>query len=377
MNILFLTCYPPGGGGGEFQTQLQVRELTRRGHDVTVIDIRPRYSGRALERDGQATVVRIITPRAPIVRSIVFHLKIVWHVLRRGRRAHVAQINDIGMAMIASVPLLGLLGIPRAVVIWGSAQPGVIPFRPELRYVLPRLLAHRVERIVSLATSSTEYLVGHGFARDRIVFIPNGLDTERFRPRHEGETGSLPEGWPSDRLVVITAGRLVEEKALEVLLDAWAVVARQHPEARLAIAGDGPLKRALVQRAHDLGIQERVLFLGDRTDLPELLRAADVYVSSSRSEGMSNALLEALASGLPVVATRVGAATDIIHDGVTGIIVPPERAEALADALNSLLGDAARRREIAVRARESAVTEFQIAATVDRHLRLYEELVAS
>ena len=325
MTILFLTCYPPGGGGGEFQTQLQVRELVRRGHQVTVIDLRPRYSGPFVEREGPVDIVRIITPRAPIVRSLAFHFKIAWHVLKRGRRVDVAHINDISVAMIGPVPLLGLLGIKRALVIWGSAQPGVIPFCPGLRYVLPRFLAHRVERIVSLATSTTEFLVGHGFARDRIVFIPNGLDVDRFRPRRDGEASSLPAEWPADRPVVITAGRLVEEKALDVLLDAWALVTRRHPEACLAIAGDGPLKPELVRRALDLGLRDRVLFLGDRKDLPELLRASELYVSSSRSEGMSNALLEALASGLPVVATRVGAAADVIKDGVTGIIVPPER----------------------------------------------------
>ena len=92
---------------------------------------------------------------------------------------------------------------------------------------------------------------------------------------------------------------------------------------------------------------------------------------------MSNALLEALASGLPVVATRVGAAADVIKDGVTGIIVPPERPEELANALIFLLGDASSRREISARARQSAVTDFHIGATVDRYLRLYEDLVTS
>ena len=172
----------------------------------------------------------------------------------------------------------------------------------------------------------------------------------------------------------MSVGRLVWVKGFDVLLAAWAMVLRQHPEARLVIAGDGPLRASLLQQAVSLGIADHVTFLGLREDVPELLRAADIYVSSSRSEGMSNSILEALASALPVVATRAGAEDDVIDDGVTGLLIPSENPTANAEALTALLKDPLRRREMAERARARILRDFQVSAVVDRYLRLYREL---
>jgi len=374
MKILMISCYPPAAGGGEFQTQLQVREMVKRGHEVIVIDSLARNSTDAADRDGSTTVIRIVTPAMPLVRSVVYHSKLAWHIWRRGRGAQVAQINNIGTAVASSVPLLGLMGIPRILVIWGSARPEDTAFGPGWRFALARQLARRVERVVVLATSSIEVLKKRRFPSERIVFIPNGVDTDKFRPRNPGEEKVLPHDWPSGGPVVLTVARLVPEKAFEVLLKAWAMVVRHHPEARLVIAGDGPLKATLLEQAVALGIADQVRFLGRREDVPDLLRAAGIYVSSSRSEGMSNSLLEALASALPVVATRAGAEEDMIEDGVTGLLVPPENPAVIAEALTALLNDPARRREMAERARARALRDFPVSTVVEQYLRLYQEL---
>jgi glycosyltransferase involved in cell wall biosynthesis len=374
MKILIIGCYPPDGSGGELQTQLQVREMAKRGHDVTVIDVLARYSSGATDREGGVAIDRIVTPRIPLVRSVVYHAKVAWSVWRRGRCVEVAQLNNIGMALVSSVPMLGLMGIPRILVIWGSADPQDEPFRPGLRAAFLRHLARRAERVVSLATSSIEHLTKQRFPSGRIVYIPNGVDAEKFRPRTPGETQRSPDDWPAGGPIVISVGRLVAVKAFDVLLDAWAMVLHHHPEAHLAIAGDGPLRESLLQQAVELGIAGRVTFFGRRSDVPELLRAADIYVSSSRSEGMSNSLLEALASALPVVATRVGAAEDTVDDGVTGLLVPSENAVAIAEALSTLIKDPLRRRGMAERARARAMRDFEVSIVVDRYLRLYQDL---
>jgi glycosyltransferase involved in cell wall biosynthesis len=374
MKILMISCYPPAPGGGELQTQVQVREMVKRGHEVIVIDALARYANDAADRDGSIPVIRIVTPGIPLVRSAAYHAKLAWHVFRQGRGAHVAQINNVGTSVAVSVPLLGLMRIPRILVIWGSARPEDQPFGPGWRFVLFRQLARGVERVVSLATSSIANLTKRRFPSDRIVFIPNGVDTEKFRPRNPGETKVLPAGWPNGGPVVISVGRLVSVKGFDVLFEAWATVLRQHPRARLVIAGDGPLRASLLDQAAALGIADQVTLLGPREDVPELLRAADVYVSSSRSEGMSNSILEALAAGLPVVATRAGAEDDIIDDGVTGVLIPSGNPAAIAEALTALLNDPLRRRELAEEARARVLRDFQVSAVVDRYLQLYQEL---
>jgi glycosyltransferase involved in cell wall biosynthesis len=374
MKILVITCYPPEVGGGELQTQLQVRELVKRGHEVIVIDARARYTKDVADHDGPIPVIRIVTPGLPIIRSMVYHTKITWHTFRQGRGASVAHINNIGTALACSVPTLGLMGIPRALVIWGSARAEDKAFGPGWRNVLSRQVARRVERIVALATSSIDNLTKRRFPRERISFIPNGVDTDKFRPPGPGEPKVRPAGWPSGGPVVISVGRLFGIKGFDLLLTAWAKVLRHHPEAHLVIAGDGSIRESLLAQAATLGIVGRVTLLGQRDDVPELLRAADIYVSSSRSEGMSNAILEALASGLPVVATRAGAEDDIIDDGVTGLLIPTENAAAIASGLTALLDDPARRRDMAQRARARVLADFQVSAVVERYLRLYQEL---
>src|SRR5262249_9111390 len=153
--------------------------------------------------------------------------------------------------------------------------------------------------------------------RARIRFIPNGIETERFRPATDAERAAAPPdpAWPATGPVAINVGRLVPAKGLDMLIDAWARLAAAHPGARLVLVGAGPLRAEIAGRAHGAGIGERVVFLGARDDVPELLRRADLYVSASRTEGMSNALLEALGTGLPVVATRTGSAPDVVVDG--------------------------------------------------------------
>jgi glycosyltransferase involved in cell wall biosynthesis len=374
MKILVISCYPPEVGGGEFQTQLQVRELVKRGHEVVVIDSRAYYAKGLPDHDGPTPVIRIVTPVLPVVRSLVYHTKLAWHTLRQGRGAQVAHLNNIGTTAASSVPVLGLMRIPRALVIWGSATEEDKAFGPGWRNAVSRQAARRVERVVALATSSIEHLTKRRFPREKIVFIPNGVETDKFRPRSPGETKRRPAGWPEGGPIVISVGRLLEVKGFDLLLTAWATVLRRHPDAHLVIAGGGVLKDELLAQAKAAGIADRVTLLGVRDDVPELLRAADIYVSSSRSEGMSNAILEALASGLPVVATRAGAENDIIDDGVTGLLIPTENPAAIADALTTLLNNPLRRHDMAEHARARVLRDFQVSAVVERYLRLYEEL---
>jgi len=362
------------------QTLLQLREMVGLGHKVTAIDLTPRHEGPAEDTIDGVRILRVRTPHAPVLRALAYHRRIAALTRREGRGADVAQLNHLGTGLVTAAPILKSMRVPSVVVIWGSAMKGVGPFGEGWRFKAARRLARACERQVVLATAAAANLERDGFDPARIRFIPNGIETGRFRPAEDADrdAGATPDpAWPRTGPVAISVGRLVPAKGLDTLIDAWWRVSAAHPAARLVLVGDGPLRGALTARAEEAGIADRVHFLGARDDVPELLRRADLYVSASRTEGMSNALLEALGSGLPVVATRAGSAPDVVVDGGCGLLVPIDAPEALAEGLGRLLADPALRSRMGDAARRRAVAEFSIGAIVRRYIEMYREIAAS
>ena len=377
VDVLVLSSFPPGVGGGEIQTREQLLRMVRRGRRIHVIDLEPRHGGPATADDEGIVIHRVRAPRTPVLRACAYHATIASLAWRLGRRARVAQINHLGTGMITAAPLLAALGVPRALVVWGSAAPGAGPFGPGWRHRAARWIARRQTAVVSLSTATSRNLQASGFPSARLRFIPNGVDTERFRPGSAGDAPrTLPPGWPAAGPVVVTVSRLVPAKGLDVMLRAWRIVADAVPAAHLVIVGDGPLRDECAAASRALGLADSVVLLGSRPDVPEILRRSHVYVSSSRTEGMSNALLEGLASGLPLVATRVGGAEDTVEDGVNGLLVQAGDTAALASALREILSDEATRRAMGAASRRMAVERFALEKIVDRYLDLFRELEA-
>lgn len=375
LDVLVLSAFPPGIGGGEIQTREQLIRMVRRGLRVHVIDLEPRHAGRATETDEGIVVHRVRTPRMPVLRACAYHMTIALLAWRLGRRARVAQLNHLGTGMFTAAPLLAAFRVPLALVVWGSAAPGVGPFGRGWRNRAARWIARRQPAVVSLSTATSRNLQARGFAAARMRFIPNGVDTERFRPRSADDAPwAPPPGWPAAGPVVVTVGRLVPAKGLDILLRAWRSVADAVPEARLVLVGDGPLRGECEAIIRALGLVDSVVLVGSRPDVPEILRHSELYVSASRTEGMSNALLEALASGLALVATRVGGAEDTVDDDMNGLLVPEGDAAALGSALREILSDEGKRRAMGAASRRVATERFALEKIVDRYLALFREM---
>jgi glycosyltransferase involved in cell wall biosynthesis len=212
-------------------------------------------------------------------------------------------------------------------------------------------------------------------AAGKVRLVPNGVDLARFDPaRHPAEASRTALGLPPGDRVVGSVGHLSPVKGHADLLDAAALLVRRGVPLRVLLVGDGPLRPALAEKAQALGIEDRVVFTGVRDDVPAVLAAMDVFALPSRTEGMSNALLEAMAMGRPVVATAVDGNADLVRDGVTGRLVPSRDPEALAGALDAVLADPAAARSLGCAARRYVAESHSLPAMVSRYEQLYEEL---
>ena len=206
----------------------------------------------------------------------------------------------------------------------------------------------------------------------RIEVVPPGINLQHF-----GEGRDRSEALPGqDGVVTIgTVARLTEQKGLDRLLEAIPQIGARWPGLRVLIAGDGPRRAALEAQTNRLGITPVVSFLGHLTDVRPVYRALDVFVLPSRHEGAPLALVEAMAMGVPVVATRVVGSADLVHDGRTGVLVEPERSQALAEAVIRLLADPARRASLAREARRWVRAERSAASMTRKIEAIYATIL--
>lgn len=229
---------------------------------------------------------------------------------------------------------------------------------------------HRVDQVVCVSSRLAERVSREvGFPLDRIRTIRNGVNLDRFNPRHRPDGRALLNLDSAD-LVVGAVGRLVPVKDQLTFIRALAVLRDRRVPAKGLIVGDGPLRAVLEQEIQQRSLGGSVQVLGHRPDVERVFAALDVFVLSSISEGLSNTIQEALASGVPVVATHVGGADELVGDGRHGYLVRPRDPEAMADAIQQLVERPAARRAMAAAARRRAEEEFG----VDNMLRGYQEM---
>ncbi len=247
---------------------------------------------------------------------------------------------------------------------------------------LRRALSPLVHRFVALSGELEEYLVERvGVPASKVVRIVNGVDLEKFRPAASGKD-SLPEGAPFDasgRVVIGSVTRMQEVKDPLTLARAFVRLVERGfaSKACLVLVGDGPLLEEARKVLQEADASRHAWLMGSREDVPSLLRSFDVFALSSRVEGISNTILEAMASGLPVVATRVGGNDELVDDGVTGALVPSRDPGALADVLARYIDEKGLRGEQGRAGRARAEKEFGVDAMVARYLGVYDGLLAT
>ncbi|KPJ93751.1 MAG: glycosyl transferase family 1 [Gammaproteobacteria bacterium SG8_11] len=210
---------------------------------------------------------------------------------------------------------------------------------------------------------------------NKICLVPNGLDTSVFRPNAQTRQLLRNELGVGDQFMWLAVGRMENQKDYPVMFQSLSRLKRDS-KARLFIAGKGPLEEDLKQLANKLNIEDKVTFLGLRKDIPKLMNAADAYVMSSAWEGMPMVLLEAAATGLPIVATDVGGNREVVIDGLNGLIVPPKNPEVLANAMKSIMAiPDSERMQMGKNGRAHVDENYSIERVVDMWENLYGRLL--
>lgn len=256
-------------------------------------------------------------------------------------------------------------GVPRVVL----TMHGLLEGAPWYTRFVERWAAMHADRVVAVSDTLGEYLTHTvGIPADRTTVLSNGIDVERFQPGPGDAEWRARWRIGPDALVVGHVARLNAVKNQAQLLEAFALVVRRVANAVLVIAGDGPLRAELHALASRLKITEAVRFIGEVRDVAPLYREFDLFVLSSTAEGTSISILEAMASGIAVVATAVGGTPALLRGGRVGRLVPPQDPAALGGAIADLLLDAEARRTLARLARQEVVAQHSL----ERMVRAYE-----
>jgi glycosyltransferase involved in cell wall biosynthesis len=422
LRICFIPLmFSPLVGGAEIQAEKQARQLQKLGHEVTIVTLRSRRQWERKTLLDGLPVVRVggiyksdktlRIGRLGIWPVSIGMFLLLWRLRHTYDVIHVFQVTPLA----AVAALIGKL--TRKPVVVGSM--GVGPTKeeslqpePEVALMADTLIERSFLKIdpskaqigagdikgllkntlggrtifnflrrsnvyyQALSTRGCAYLASWGVRRERIVYIPGSVDSEKFRPAPERR----PDPERPARTIICVA-RLEYVKGIDVLLHAWGRMISTSSEwrmplkPRLRLVGIGRLRPQLERIAAELNIQDSVEFLGLRLDVVDLLQQSWGFVLPSRNEGMPNALLEAMACGLPCIATRVSGSEDVIVDGFNGMLVESEQPVEMARALRSLIEDTELAQRLGHAGRATVVREYQLVHIVERCLDLYRQLL--
>jgi len=334
---------------------------------IALTEIDPEFASRVTRKD-----VRMVELRKGPGHAFRLYPTLV----RLFRSMHPAIVHTRNLAALETVPAAWLAGVPSRI----HGEHGRDADDPDGKNVrrqrIRKVFRPFVTQYVALAPDLARYLRGPiGVADDRIEQIWNGVDTGRFAPPAARERiAGCPFGAPHEQLVG-TVGRLDPVKDQATLARAFVHVLQQSPgrraSMRLVIVGEGGERARIEAILAEGGVSDLAWLPGERHDIPAILRGLDVFVLPSFGEGVSNTILEAMSSGLPVVATRVGANAELVENGETGRVVTASDAEALADAIASYVDDPAQTRRHGTAGRRRVVTQFGLDRMIDRYHRLY------
>jgi glycosyltransferase involved in cell wall biosynthesis len=345
-----------GIGGSERHLLTLLPALAARGIGVS-------FAGLDLRGDGPEPFYRELAAsgieyeRFPCPGDL--HPSLPVRLARTARRADLLHTHlvhaDVYGALVPGKPLV-------------STKHNDDPFKAGRFKPVERLLVARARRVIAISAALKRYAVERVGLPERKIDVVHYVLDELPQPWGENPDLGLPDG----ARLLLAVGRLAEQKGIDVLIRALPAIRQRHPGAVVLVLGEGPERAALEALADELGLRDAVFLPGRVGDVAALYGAAEVVVHPVRWEGFGLALLEAMLAARPVVASAVSAAPEIVEDGRTGLLVPPDDPAALAEAVGGLLDDPARAAAFGAAAAERARAEFSVARMADRTLEVYD-----
>ncbi len=375
--VIVLPAYlPESYGGAEQQTRRLARALARRGAAVTLLAPRVARGTPARGREGPVVVRRFHVRAAPNLGGRHFDAFLWWcgcvsTWLWRHRWSYDVIFVVHGRLHAFPAVIAGKrLGKPILVKPGRGGEAhfdlSVVRRKRLLGPLFARSIARNTTAWVANSREIAADLSAWGIPREHVHAIPNGIDLPEGGRRQTG----------NGLVRFLSMGRLDAEKAVDQTIRAFAKLSTDTP-ARLTILGDGPCREELEALSRRLGQEERIVFTGPVADVTPYLRQADVYLSTSLSEGMSNALLEAMSHAVMPVVSRVSGVADVVQEGVTGLVFPPGDESALKARLEESLAMTTEHRRATGEAAQTAVYRFSIDRVAELHLSVYRRLMES
>lgn len=380
--LMVTGAYYPELAGGALQCQTLIRALGGR-VVCRVLSVSTNSTLPPTDVVDGVTVTRVFVAG----RGLLQTARASWRVARAfvGAAPRIDVLHLHGFTS-KGILLIGLARLMRMPVLLKLTSQDDVPASVKRRGSLAwRAYAH-VDRFVATSPALKASLTEAGFTALAVEEIQNGVDLDRFRPATavEREHARLALGCPEDAIVILFVGMMAAVKRPELLADAWLALGAVRDRTLLVFVGatasryyevDPDIPVRIRRAAAAEGVASQVRFIDETPAIEPFYRAADIFVLPSEREGLPNALLEAMASGLPCVASRLSGTTDaVIADGENGILVPSGEVTPLARALAALVENPDRRRELGRRARHVAETRYAIDAVRDEYVRLYSTL---
>ena len=306
-------------------------------------------------------------------------LAVYWRFFRALRKLRPDVVHTRNVNTIEFQPVAALAGVQTR--IHGEHGWDVHDLHGTSRKyrVLRMLVRPFVDQFIVVSKGLHDYLTASiRIPPERITLIYNGVDLGKFHPREtmEGETEQV-DATDKGQTVIGTIGRMKEVKNQQLLVQAFIGLVNQYPrersKIRLIMVGNGPLRDGLMNDLREMGLQELSSFPGACDNISELLRDIDIFVLPSKNEGISNTVLEAMATGLPVVATRVGGTPEIVLDGITGVLTKDDDVSGLVSAISRYVEDAELRLRHGAAAREHVQAKFSLDSMVGKYLEVYSQ----
>lgn len=344
--------------GGQNQVLLTAHGMKLRGHEVAIAACR---TGELKTRAGEAGMdTRAVEFHGDLSPTAVFGLARELRAFRP-EIVHAHDAHALSASLLANrIVRTGMLVASRRVDF-------------SLRGALSRFKYRQAKRIIAASRAIAFVLEKDGISKDLIRVVYEGVPDRA--PREGGREILNSLGVPENYMVVGNIAALTDHKDHLTLIDAAAIVLRRRSDVRFVIAGEGELRPILEQRLHEAGLDGKVLLLGFRSDIDALLPSFTLFCLSSHMEGLGTSLLDAMAFGLPVVATKAGGIPEAVEDGVTGRAVPPRNPVSLAEAMLDLLDNPERRVSMGKAGRASFERRFTVDRMVENTLEVYGELL--